>query len=121
MQYLRADAITQRSDEITMEYPNIVHGFSHRAYSDATAISVNQQKNIIQHPCWGKIFLFQNDYTYISLNKPSSFYVHQHLYHKPYLLLIYLLSNFKIFHSFCKLPKFKYYALLLVHVCQCTA
>ena len=41
MQYLRADTMTQRSDEITMENPNIVHGFSYSAYSDATAISVN--------------------------------------------------------------------------------
>ena len=41
MQYLRADAMTLRSDETTMENPNIVHGFSHSAYSDATAISVN--------------------------------------------------------------------------------
>ena len=73
MQYLRVDAMTQRSDEITMGNPNIVHGFSHSAYSDATAILVNWQKNIIQHPYWGKIFLFQNDYVYISLNKPSSF------------------------------------------------
>ena len=40
--------MTQRSDEITMENPNIVHGFSHSAYSNATTISVNQQKNIIQ-------------------------------------------------------------------------
>ena len=47
MQYLRADARTQRSDEITMENPNIVHG--HGTYSDATTISVNWQKNIIQH------------------------------------------------------------------------
>ena len=48
MQYLRADAMTQRSDEITMENPNIVHGFSHSVYIYATAILVNQQKNIIQ-------------------------------------------------------------------------
>ena len=76
MQYLRTDAVTQRSDEITMENANIVHGFSHSAYSNATSISVNLQKNIIQHPYWGKIFLAQNDYAYISLNKPSSFYLH---------------------------------------------
>ena len=56
MQYLRADAMTQRSDEITMVNPNIVHGFSHNAYSDATTISVNQQKNIIQHPIGAKYF-----------------------------------------------------------------
>ena len=48
MQYLRANAMTQRSDEITMENPNIVHGFSHSAYSNATAKLVNWQKNIIQ-------------------------------------------------------------------------
>ena len=41
--------MTQRSDEITMENPNIVYGFSNSAYSDATAISVNWRKNIIQH------------------------------------------------------------------------
>ena len=50
--------MTQRSDEITMENPNIVPGFSHSAYRDATTIWVNEQKNIIQHPYWGKIFLF---------------------------------------------------------------
>ena len=55
MQYLRADAMTQRFDEITMENPNIVHGFSHSAYGNATTISINRQKNIIQHPYWGKI------------------------------------------------------------------
>ena len=48
MQYLRADALTQRSDEITMENPNIVNSFSYSTHSDATAISVNWQKNIIQ-------------------------------------------------------------------------
>ena len=32
-----------------MGNPNTVHGFSHNAYSNATNISVNQQKNIIQH------------------------------------------------------------------------
>ena len=42
MQYLRADAMTQRSDEITIENPNIVHGFSHSIYSDVTNIVVNQ-------------------------------------------------------------------------------
>ena len=68
--------MTQRSDEITMETPQIVYGFIHSTYSDATTISVNWQKNIIQHPYWGKIFLFQNDYAYTSSNKPSSFYLH---------------------------------------------
>ena len=38
---LRADAMTWRSDRITMENPNIVHGFSHSIYSDATNIAVN--------------------------------------------------------------------------------
>ena len=33
--------MTQRADQITMENRNFVHGFSHSAYSDATAISVN--------------------------------------------------------------------------------
>ena len=42
MQYLRADAMTQRSDEITMENPNIIHGFSYSAHSNATTILVNQ-------------------------------------------------------------------------------
>ena len=41
--------MTHRPDEITMENPNIVHGFSHSAYSNATTISVNKEKNIIQH------------------------------------------------------------------------
>ena len=41
--------MTQRSDEITMENPSIVHGFSYRTHSNATAILVNRQKNIIQH------------------------------------------------------------------------
>ena len=39
---LRADAMTYRSDEISMGNPNIVHGFSYCIYSDATTISVNQ-------------------------------------------------------------------------------
>ena len=47
MQYLRADAMTQRSDEITKENPNIVHGFSHSTCHNTTAVSVNWQKNII--------------------------------------------------------------------------
>ena len=34
--------MTLRSDEITMGNPNIVHGFSYCAYSDATTILVNQ-------------------------------------------------------------------------------
>ena len=38
---LRADAMTWRSDQITMGNPNIVHGFSHSTYSDATTILVN--------------------------------------------------------------------------------
>ena len=49
-----------------MGNPNFVHSFG---YSDATTILVNWQKNIIQHPYWGKLFLFQNDYAFISLNK----------------------------------------------------
>ena len=50
MQYLRPDAMTKRSDEITIENPNIVHGFSYSTYSDATNIAANWQKNFIQHP-----------------------------------------------------------------------
>ena len=38
--------------------------------------------------------------------------------HKSSLLLMYLSSNFKTFHSFHKLPKFKYFASLLVRVCH---
>ena len=35
------------------------------AYSSAiTYVVVNQQKNIIQHPYWGKIFPIQDDYAY---------------------------------------------------------
>ena len=34
--------MTKRSDEITMGNPNILHGFSHGIYSDATNIVVNQ-------------------------------------------------------------------------------
>ena len=34
--------MTIGSDEITMENPNLVHGFQHCIHSDATAISVNQ-------------------------------------------------------------------------------
>ena len=33
--------------------------------STITAILINQQKNIIQHPYWDKIFLFQNDYAHV--------------------------------------------------------
>ena len=37
------------------------------AFSSAvTNIVVNQQKNIIQHSYWGKIFPFQDDSAYIS-------------------------------------------------------
>ena len=39
---LWADAMTKRSDEITMGNPNILHGLSHSGYSDATNIAVNQ-------------------------------------------------------------------------------
>ena len=56
MQYLRADAMTQRSDEITMENPNIVHGFSHSAYINATTILVNQQKILYNIPFGAKYF-----------------------------------------------------------------
>ena len=38
---LRADAMTQRSDEITMRNPNILHSFSHSIYRNATNIVVN--------------------------------------------------------------------------------
>ena len=35
--------MTIKSDEITMENPNFVHGFTYHAfYNDATTISVNQ-------------------------------------------------------------------------------
>ena len=34
--------MTSRSDKITMGDPNILHGFSHSVYSDATDIAVNQ-------------------------------------------------------------------------------
>ena len=38
------------------------------AFSSAvTNIVVNWQKNIIQHPYWGKIFPFQDDYAYVDL------------------------------------------------------
>ena len=50
--------MTKRSDEITMGNPNFVHSFSYHTYSHDTAILVNWQKNIIQHPYWGKTFLF---------------------------------------------------------------
>ena len=39
---LGADAMTKRSDEITIGNPNITHGFGYHIYSDATTISVNQ-------------------------------------------------------------------------------
>ena len=33
------------------------------AFSSAnTDIAINWQKNIVQHPYWGKIFPFQDDY-----------------------------------------------------------
>ena len=38
---LRVDAMTWRSDEITMGNPNILHGFSHKTYRDCTNIAVN--------------------------------------------------------------------------------
>ena len=42
------------SDEITMGNPNFIHGFSYCIFSSATAISVNQTENIIQHAYWGE-------------------------------------------------------------------
>ena len=48
-----------------MKYPTLTA--SAVAFSSAvTNIAVNQQKNIIQHPYWGKIFPFQDAYAYIS-------------------------------------------------------
>ena len=46
--------MTIRSDEITMENPNFVHGFRYCIYTNATTISVNWQENIIQHSYWGE-------------------------------------------------------------------
>ena len=45
---------------------SIIAHASAMAFSSAiTYIAVNQKKkNIIQHPYWGKIFPFQNGYTY---------------------------------------------------------
>ena len=45
-----------------MGSPNIVQGSSYHVYRNATHIAVNWQKNILLHPNWGEIFLFQNDY-----------------------------------------------------------
>ena len=38
---LKAGVMIQRSDEIPMGNPNILHSFSHSAYSDATNMAVN--------------------------------------------------------------------------------
>ena len=51
---------TQVSSLLSLTAPAVV--FS----SAVTDIVVNQQKNIIQYPYWGKIFPFWDDYTYIS-------------------------------------------------------
>ena len=70
MQYQRADTMTLRSDEIiwwnTHESSLLSLIASATASSSAiTAIPVNQQRDILQHPYWGKLFLFQNDYACI--------------------------------------------------------
>ena len=41
--------MTIESDEIIMENPKFVYDFSYHIYSNVTAISANQEENIIQH------------------------------------------------------------------------
>ena len=70
--YLESDAMLTGSEEIfLMKYPCkvpiIAHTFIVAFSSDVTGIIVNWQKNIIQHPYWGKIFPFQYDYAYRNL------------------------------------------------------
>ena len=69
MQYQRADAMTLRSDEkydeMSMKILYYNSASATAFISPITAISINQQMNIIQHPFWGKIFLFQDDYVCI--------------------------------------------------------
>ena len=70
MQYNRADAMTLRSDEKGLRNTHkdslISLIVSAIAFSSViTDIVVNWQKNVIQHPYWGKIFPFQDDYAHI--------------------------------------------------------
>ena len=52
---------------------SIIAHASAMAFSSAiTYIAVNQYKKIIQHPYWGKIFPFQDDYAY---NLTNSLYI----------------------------------------------
>ena len=65
--------MTLKSDEIewwtTLEISLLSLLASAIAFSSAiTDIAVNWQKNITQHPYWGKIFQFWNDYAYISVH-----------------------------------------------------
>ena len=44
----------------------------------SSAVTDIQQMNIIQHPYWGKIFPFQDDYAYISFKYK---HLQLHFYH----------------------------------------
>ena len=54
-----------------MKYPCKVSIITHTLVvafsSDVTSVTVNWQKNIIQHPYWGEIFPFRYDYAHRNL------------------------------------------------------
>ena len=61
--------MTIRSDEITMGNPNFVHGFSYHIIVMLLLYWLIDKRILYHIPIGEKIFLFQNDYAYISLNK----------------------------------------------------
>ena len=68
--YGRSDAMTLRSDEIrwwnTHKDSSILLITSAITFtSSSTNVAINWQKNIIQHPYWGKTFPFWDDYACI--------------------------------------------------------
>ena len=60
--------MTIRSDEITMGNPNFVHGFSYCIIAMLPLYQLINKRILYNIPIGEKIFLFQNDYAYISLN-----------------------------------------------------
>ena len=69
-------------------------------------------------PIGEKIFLFQNDYPHISLNKSELLY-HLLLAFPSQNILINNVNHLNLYLS-CKLSKFKYFHILLWCVHQCT-
>ena len=67
--------MTTRSDEITMGNPNFVHGFSCHIFLAMLPLYWIVSKRMLYNiPIEQEIFLSQNDYAYISLNKLELLY-----------------------------------------------